>query len=80
MEFKNNEKNDSEYNSTENLLKKDRTKSQATWETMEQILEEKPFTYEGKDPDYDQLRYEALKEKYKKITVFPILKGQKSQR
>lgn len=48
----------------EENLEEERKKKQFAWETMEQILEKRQFTYEGKDPDYDQLRHEALKEKY----------------
>lgn len=48
----------------EENLEEERKKKQFARETMEQILEKRQFTHEGKDPDYDQLRYEALKEKY----------------
>ncbi|MGN0739684.1 MAG: helix-turn-helix transcriptional regulator [Treponema sp.] len=42
----------------------EQARRERAWKTMKDFLESRPFTYEGVDPDYDTLRWEAMKEKY----------------
>ncbi|MBQ0167695.1 MAG: helix-turn-helix transcriptional regulator [Treponema sp.] len=48
----------------EETPEEEQARKDAAWKAIQEILEKRPFTYEGKDPDYDQMRYEAMKEKY----------------
>lgn len=48
----------------EETPEEEQERKDAAWKAIQEILEKRPFTYEGKDPDYDQMRYEAMKEKY----------------